>query len=59
MRRLLASLSIAAILAVSAPALADDAPAKDKDAKSDIQLPPMSPDKTIAQEVQVGGRVLR
>jgi carboxypeptidase C (cathepsin A) len=57
MRRLLALLSIAAALAFSAPALADDAPAKD--AKSDIQLPPMSPDKTVAQQIQVGGRVLR
>jgi carboxypeptidase C (cathepsin A) len=57
MRRLLASLSIAATLAFSAPALADDAPAKD--AKSDIQLPPMSPDKTVDQQIQVGGRNLR
>jgi carboxypeptidase C (cathepsin A) len=59
MRRLLASLSIAASVLIAAPALADDAPAKDKDAKSDIQLPPMSPDKTVAQQIQIGGRVVR
>lgn len=57
MRRLLASLSIAATLAFSVPALADDA--QGKDAKSDIQLPPMSPDKTVSQQIQLGGRVLR
>ena len=57
MRRLIASLSIAASVLLAAPALADDAPAKD--AKNDIQLPPMSPDKTVAQQIQIGGRVLR
>lgn len=57
MRRLIAPLSIAASVLLAAPALADDAPAKD--AKNDIQLPPMSPDKTVAQQIQIGGRVLR
>jgi carboxypeptidase C (cathepsin A) len=58
MRRLLTSLSIAATLALSAaPAFADDAPAKDDKAK--IELPAMSPDKTIDQVVRIGNRVLR
>jgi carboxypeptidase C (cathepsin A) len=58
MRRLLTSLSIAAALAFSAaPAFADDAPAKDDKAK--IELPAMSPDKTIDQVVRIGNRVLR
>jgi carboxypeptidase C (cathepsin A) len=57
MRRLLASLSIAASVLLAAPALADDAPAKDT--KNDIQLPPMSPDKTVAQQIQISGRALR
>jgi len=57
MRRFLASLSIAATVLLAAPALADDAPAKDS--KNEIQLPPMSPDKTVDQEVRIGSRVLR
>ena len=58
MRRFLASLSIAATLAVAGPAwAADDAPAK-SDAKSDINLPPMSANKTIDQTIQVGGRLI-
>jgi carboxypeptidase C (cathepsin A) len=57
MRRFLASLSIAASVLLAAPALADDAPAKE--AKNDIQLPPMSPDRTVAEQVQLGGRVVR
>ena len=56
MRRFLTSLSIAAALTLSStPAFADDAPAK----SDKIELPPMSPDKTIEQSVQVGGRSLR
>ena len=57
MRRFLASLSIAATVLLAAPALADDAPAKDS--KNEIQLPPMSPDKTVDQEVRIGSKVLR
>jgi carboxypeptidase C (cathepsin A) len=60
MRRFLTLLSIAAALAFGAsPALADDAPAKGDDAKPKIELPPMSPDKSIEQSVEVGGRALR
>ena len=58
MRRFLACLSLAAALAFSAPALAADAPAKDG-SKADINLPAMSPDKTIQQVVRVGNRALR
>ena len=56
MRRLLACLSLATAIALSAPAAAEDAP---KDAKSEIALPPMSPDKTIQPVVRVGNRWLR
>jgi carboxypeptidase C (cathepsin A) len=60
MRPFLTSLSIAAALALSAaPALADDAPAKGDDAKPKIELPPLSPDKSIDQSVEVGGHALR
>ncbi|HEX5239162.1 MAG TPA: peptidase S10 [Sphingomicrobium sp.] len=60
MRRLLSSISIAAALAfAAAPALADDAPAKGDDAKPKIELPPMSPDKSVDQVINLGGRVLR
>jgi carboxypeptidase C (cathepsin A) len=60
MRRFLIPLSIAAALAFGAsPALADDAPAKGDDAKPKIELPPLSPDKSIEQSVEVGGRALR
>ena len=58
MRRLFACLTLAAALATSAPAFAADPPEKD-DAKAEINLPPMSPDKTIPQVVRVGNRVLR
>lgn len=58
MRRLLASLSIAATLLTAAPALADDVPDKG-DKKDEIKLEPMSPDRTIDQVVNVGGRALR
>ncbi len=60
MRRLLTSISVAAMLAFSAaPALADDAPAKGDDAKAKIELPPMSPDKSVDQVVNVDGHTLR
>jgi carboxypeptidase C (cathepsin A) len=59
MRRFLCSISIAAALALSAaPALADDSPAKGDD-KAKIELPPMSPDKSIEQSVVVDGHPLR
>jgi len=60
MRRFLISLSIA-LAAVTAPsvAFAADEPAKDADSKDKIELPPMSPDKTVDQTVTVGGRVIR
>ena len=59
MRRILASFSIAsALLLCSAPALAADAPGKD-DSKTEINLPPMSPDKTIEQVVGVEAPALR
>ena len=50
MRRFLISLSIA-LAAVSAPsvAFAADEPSKDADSKDKIELPPMSPDKTVDQ----------
>ena len=57
MRRSLASLSIAATVFLAAPALADDQPAKDS--KNDIQLPAMSADKTVDQEIRIGSRSLR
>jgi carboxypeptidase C (cathepsin A) len=60
MIRLLTSISIAAALALSAaPAFADDAPAKGDDAKAKIELPPMSPDKSVDQVVNVDGHALR
>ena len=59
MRRSLSSLAIALAFALSSPALAADNPSKDKDDKEKIELPPMSPDKTIVQSVAVGDRVLR
>jgi carboxypeptidase C (cathepsin A) len=60
MRRILSSISIAAALAfIAAPALADDAPGKGDDSKPKIELPPMSPDKTIDQAAVIGGRALR
>ena len=59
MRRFLASVSIAAALAVwAAPALADDLPDK-KDDKAKIELPAMSPDKTVDEVIQINGRALR
>ena len=59
MRRFLTSISIAAALAFSAaPALADDAPAKGDD-KAKIDLPPLSPDKSIQQSINLDGRALR
>ena len=59
MRRILTSISIAATLAFSAaPALADDAPAKGDD-KAKIELPPMSPDKSVQQTINLDGRALR
>ena len=58
MRRLLASLSIAAAIALSpAAASAADAPAKDD--KEAISLAPMSPDKTIDQSIQIGRHTIR
>ncbi|HEX4799849.1 MAG: S10 family serine carboxypeptidase-like protein, partial [Myxococcales bacterium] len=60
MRRLLTSISIAATLAFgAAPALADDAPAKGADDKAKIELPPMSPDKSVDQAINVDGHALR
>jgi carboxypeptidase C (cathepsin A) len=60
MRRLLSSISIAAALAFSAvPAVADDTPAKGDDAKPKIELPPMSPDKTVDQVINADGHALR
>ena len=60
MRRLLSSISIAATLALTAaPALADDAPAKGDDSKPKIELPPLSPDKTIDQVAVIGGHAIR
>ncbi len=58
MLRFLAFLSVASALSFGiAPAFADDAPAKSE--KSEISLPPMSPDKSIEQSVNVDGHVLR
>jgi carboxypeptidase C (cathepsin A) len=60
MRRLLSSILIAAVLAfTAAPALADDAPAKADDSKSKIELPPMSPDKSVDQVINADGHALR
>lgn len=59
MRKTLACLSIALAFAAAAPALADDTPDKGDDAKPKIELPPMSPDKSIEQVVEVDGHALR
>ena len=59
MRRFLVSVSLAAaLLCGTTPALADDAPAKGDD-KAKIDLPPMSPDKSIEQTINLDGRALR
>jgi carboxypeptidase C (cathepsin A) len=59
MRRFLTSISIAATLALGATsALADDAPAKGDD-KAKIELPPMSPDKSVQQSISLDGRAVR
>jgi carboxypeptidase C (cathepsin A) len=57
MRRLLTAISISAAFALASPALADDAPAKPDAAK--IELPPMSPDKSVGQSINLDGRPLR
>ena len=60
MRRFLVSLSIATALAFSAaPALADDAAAKAGDDKAKVDLPAMSPDKSIEQSINLDGHALR
>ena len=58
MRALLACLSIAASFALATPALADDPSGKGDD-KDKINLPAMSPDKTVEQGIQVNGRSIR
>ena len=59
MRRFLVSMSIAAALASgAAPALADEAPSKTDD-KAKIELPPLSPDKSVEQSINLDGRALR
>ena len=59
MRRFLVVLTLAAaLLCGTTPALADDAPAKSDD-KAKIDLPPMSPDKSIEQTINLDGRALR
>jgi carboxypeptidase C (cathepsin A) len=59
MRLILAALSLAATLTLAVPAaLAADAPAKDAD-KDKIDLPAMSPNKTVEQTITVGGRLIR
>ena len=59
MRRFLVSVSLAAaLLCGTTPAVADDAPAKGDD-KAKIDLPPMSPDKSIEQTINLDGRALR
>ena len=57
MRRLLASISIALAFATASPAMAADDGGKDDQPK--IELPPLSPDKSIDQTVEVNGRALR
>src|SRR6185503_4826844 len=57
MRRLLASISIALAFATASPAMAADDGGKDD--KPKIELPPLSPDKSIDQTVEVNGRALR
>jgi carboxypeptidase C (cathepsin A) len=59
MRRTFAALTLAACFLFAAPALAADAPSKDADAKDKIDLPPMSPDKSVEQSVSVGGHIIR
>lgn len=59
MRRLFASLSIAVAFAAATPALAADSPDKGDDSKSKIELPPLSPDKSIDQSIDVDGHSLR
>jgi carboxypeptidase C (cathepsin A) len=59
MRRFLVSLSLAAaLLCGTTRALADDAPAKGDD-KAKFDLPPMSPDKSVEQTINLDGRALR
>lgn len=58
MHRILLSILAASALLTSIPAVADEAPAK-VEKKDDINLPPLSADKTISQSVSVGGRQLR
>ena len=58
MRRTFAALTLAATIFLAAPAFAADAPSKDGDSKDKIELPLMSPDKTVDQTVSVGGRVV-
>ncbi|HEV8406782.1 MAG TPA: peptidase S10, partial [Sphingomicrobium sp.] len=57
MRRLLTAISVAAAFTLASPALADDAPAKADAAK--IELPPMSPDKSVEQSIDLDGHPLR
>ncbi|MFW2828708.1 S10 family peptidase [Sphingomonas sp. ID0503] len=45
----------AAALFLAAPALAAEPPKKEEAAKSDLDLPPMAPDKTIKQTARIGG----
>jgi len=58
MRRTFAALTLAATIFLAAPAFAADAPSKDGDSKDKIELPLVSPDKTVDQTVSVGGRVV-
>lgn len=59
MRRLISSFAIALAVAGSSPAFAADTPSKDKDDKEKIELPPMSPDKTVVQSVAIEGHIVR
>ena len=59
MRHFVSSLAIALALAFNSPALAADASAKGEDAKDKIELPPLSPDKSIEQSVGIDGRAIR
>lgn len=58
MRRSFTSLAIALTFTLCSPALAADAPAKDDDSKSKIELPPLSPDKTVDQVAMLDGRAV-
>ncbi|MBV9528687.1 peptidase S10 [Sphingomonas sp.] len=58
MRPSLACLSIAAAVFLAGPALADDPSGKGDD-KDKINLPAMSPDKTVEQAANIGGRLIR